>query len=133
MRIILDSCLLLSFLRKESNWQEVKNYLLRAKKGKEKIFLCWINLIEVYYKIYRKRGEIIANKTLSIIKKLPIKLVIPDEDLFIKAGWVKGNFAISLADCFIVALAKQLKATVLTGDPEFKKIVKVVKIIWLRK
>lgn len=133
MKIILDSCLLLAYLRKESNWLEVKEYLLQAQRKEKEIFLCWLNLIEVYYKIYRKKDEFNANKALSFIKKLPLQLIIPNEDLFLEAGKIKGKYSIALADCFIVALAKQLKAVILTGDPEFKKISKEAKIIWLKK
>ncbi len=133
MKIVLDSCLLLAFLRKEKNWQAIKNYLLETRKGKHKILFCWVNLLEVYYKIYRKRGVLAADKALSIIKKLPLKLVLPDEELFLQTARVKGEYAIALADCFIIAIAKKFKACVLTGDPEFKKVEKEIKIIWLRK
>lgn len=133
MKIVLDSCLLLAFLRKEKNWQEVKKYFVKAKKGKHEIFLCWINLIEAYYKIYRKKGEITADKALSIVKKLPLYLILPDEKLFLETARIKGAYAIALPDCFIVALSKELKANILTGDPEFKKVSKEAKIIWLKK
>lgn len=133
MKIVLDSCLLLAFLRKEQNWQKVKNYLKKAKGSKVEIFFCWINLVEVYYKIYRKKDRNAADKILSIIRNLPLRLVFPDEDLFIEAARVKGKYAIALSDCFIAALAKKLKAQILTGDPDFKMIEKEIKIIWLRK
>lgn len=133
MKIVLDSCLLLAFLRQEKNWQKVKNYFLEAKKGKHEIFLCWINLVEVYYKIHRMKGLAVADKTLSLIKKLPLKLVLPDEELYLETARIKGSCAIALADCFITALACRLKAVVLTGDPEFKKVSKIVKIVWLKK
>jgi len=133
MRIVLDSCLLLAFLRKEKNWQKVKKYFLEAKKGKHDIFLCWINLVEVYYKVYREKGEIGADKALSFIKKLPLHLIIPDERLYLEAGRIKGFYSIALADCFVVALACQFEANILTGDPEFKKVSEIAKVVWLRK
>lgn len=133
MKLVLDSCLLIAFFRKEKNWRKVKDFFIKAKKGKYKIFLCWINLIEVYYKIYRKRGKIAADKALSLIKKLPLKLVLPDESLFLNTARIKGKYTIALADCFIVALAYELEAVVLTGDPEFQKVTKIVRVLWLKK
>jgi predicted nucleic acid-binding protein len=37
----------------------------------------------------------------------------------------------SLADCFATALAKQQKAEVYTGDPEFRAVEDEIKIVWL--
>ena len=38
----------------------------------------------------------------------------------------------SLADAFAAALAKEKKAELITGDPEFKPFEKEIKINWLR-
>lgn len=132
MKIILDSCLLLAFLRKEKNWQSVKKYLQEANNKKHKIYFSWLNLVEIYYKVYREKGQITADKTISIVKKLPLEIILPDEDLYLETGKVKGKYAIALVDCFVVALAKRFKAIVLTGDREFSKAEKEVKISWLK-
>lgn len=47
------------------------------------------------------------------------------------AGKIKTFHRMSLADCFAVALAKQQKADLYTGDPEFKAIEGEQKIVWL--
>ena len=38
---------------------------------------------------------------------------------------------LSLADCFAAALAKERKAELVTGDPEFKPLDHEIKIGWL--
>ena len=38
----------------------------------------------------------------------------------------------SLADAFAAALAKEKKAELVTGDPEFKALEKEIKIHWLK-
>jgi ribonuclease VapC len=43
----------------------------------------------------------------------------------------KSRFNLSLADAFAAALAKQYKAELVTGDPEFNAVEKEVKIRWL--
>jgi predicted nucleic acid-binding protein len=48
------------------------------------------------------------------------------------AGEFKAAKRMSLADCFAAALAKQRKADVATGDPEFKAVEDEIKILWLR-
>ena len=47
------------------------------------------------------------------------------------AGEIKAAKKMSLADCFAAALAKELKAELYTGDPEFHEVEKDVKIVWL--
>jgi predicted nucleic acid-binding protein len=37
----------------------------------------------------------------------------------------------SLADCFAAALARQKRADLYTGDPEFRSVEKDVKLVWL--
>ena len=44
---------------------------------------------------------------------------------------MKAEFPISYADCFAAATALILGAAVLTGDPEFRKLSKVVSVDWL--
>jgi hypothetical protein len=39
--------------------------------------------------------------------------------------------AISYAGAFAVALAQEMTATLVTGDPEFKRVESLVKIMWL--
>ena len=58
-----------------------------------------------------------------------VDLVSPERKQL--AGEIKAFHTMSLADCFAAALAKQRKAEIYTGDPEFRSIEKEVKIIWI--
>jgi predicted nucleic acid-binding protein len=44
----------------------------------------------------------------------------------------KARHKLSLADAFAAALAKERKAELITGDPEFKALEKEIKIGWLK-
>jgi len=44
---------------------------------------------------------------------------------------LQGRFPISYADAFAVALAQEMTATLITGDPEFKRVESRVTIMWL--
>lgn len=58
------------------------------------------------------------------------------QDLIQEEKWpaeVKSEHRIALADCFAVALAREKRGAILTGDPEFKKVEKLVEIDWLTK
>ena len=46
---------------------------------------------------------------------------------------LKAQHALSFADCFAVATAQRENAVILTGDPEFKNVEKIVSIDWFIK
>jgi len=58
----------------------------------------------------------------------PIPLVVADKELTYEAAKLKGKHQIPYADCFAAALARRLKAPVVTGDPEFKKLTREISI-----
>ena len=70
---------------------------------------------------------------LEDIRRLPITLCGFDEKRVIAAAHVKARHPVSYADAFAVALAQELKAVVVTGDPEFKKVEPLVSVLWLRQ
>jgi len=82
---------------------------------------CWL----------RKVGRAKWEGTRSKLLGLPIEIVPADQTLAELAGEIKASKKMSLADCFAAALAKQKKADVYTGDPEFREVEKDIKIIWL--
>jgi ribonuclease VapC len=45
----------------------------------------------------------------------------------------KARFKMSLADAFAAALAKERRAELVTGDPEFKPLDGEIKIQWLKQ
>jgi ribonuclease VapC len=44
---------------------------------------------------------------------------------------IKGEFRIAYTDCFAVALSAKLNASLVTGNPEFKKLQKRISIQWI--
>ena len=59
-------------------------------------------------------------------------MISNDFNAVISAAEIKAQHAISLADCFAVATAQRENAVILTGDPEFKEVAKLVEIDWLK-
>ncbi|SPF33077.1 hypothetical protein SBDP1_110021 [Syntrophobacter sp. SbD1] len=47
-------------------------------------------------------------------------------DLIVSASEIKAHYALSFADCFVVASALKHDASVVTGDPEFKNVEHLV-------
>lgn len=90
-----------------------------------------INLGEVYYITLRERGSEKAEEILLLIKQLPIKIINVDFDITVSAAKLKAKHLIAYADCFAAALAKSKGISLVTGDPEFKRLGDEIKIIWL--
>lgn len=126
---LLDSFALLAYLNKENNFDKVKSLLL----SEDVILLInEINLGETFYILIRERGtekaEYFINTIFPSLSITPIANVFSD---VLEASRIKGKHPISYADCFAVATALKENASIVTGDPEFKKVQDIVEIDWL--
>ena len=65
------------------------------------------------------------------LDKFPIQMVEVNRDFAYEAAKLKGKYRIVYADCFAVALSEKLNATLVTGDPEFKKLKERIPIQWI--
>lgn len=128
---VLDSYAVLAFLFQESGHEKVVNLLEKAAESDKTILIAAPNWAEVRYMIERKVGLAQWREARSKLLGLPIEVVPVDQELAEMAGEFKATKKMSLADCFAAALAKQQKAEIYTGDPEFRAIVDEVKILWL--
>jgi len=132
MKIILfDAHAILRWTQKERGYQKVKNLLIACRDQSATSYMNQINLGEVYYKTIRAVGIDRAKEFLENFFRLPVQIILPDSELIWSASEIKASHSISYADCFAAATALRLKATILTGDPEFKKLVSLVPIEWL--
>jgi len=128
----LDSYALLAYLNKEAGFEKVRNVLADAQKSNHPVLMNELNVGETYYILYRKRGQEQAEYFLdTVLAGLPIYMVSNDFNAVVSASKIKARHALSFADCFAVATAQRENAVILTGDPEFKNVEKLVKIDWL--
>ena len=130
-RIVFDAHAILRWAQKESGYQKVKSLMVACREGSVSGYVNRINLGEVHYKTIRVLGPEGAKDFMENFVRLPITIVLPDEPLIWKASELKAQYPISYADCFAAATALIHNAAVLTGDPEFKKLGKVVAVEWI--
>jgi predicted nucleic acid-binding protein len=131
---VLDSFALIGFLENETFAFRIEMLLKKARQGKNLVYLHAIHLGEVYYITLREQGQNIADLAFARIKSFPVRYIdIIDDELLRKTAWIKANYPISYADAFAAALAIIHKSSLLTGDPEFKKLEKkeAISIEWL--
>ena len=126
---IIDSFALLAYLKQESNYQKVED-LLSSKDMQ--LLMNDINIGETFYILARERGLDKAEYFINaILPNLPITKMGNTLTEVVHAAKIKAQYPISYADCFAVATALREKATIVTGDPEFKHVETIVKIDWL--
>ena len=128
---VLDSFALLAYFQAEPAALEVKEILKQARNEDAVVLLSLINLGEIIYTVERKLGRDISRETLQDVLTLPIKMTEITIDRVLSAAHIKANFPISYADAFAVALAQEMAATVVTGDPEFKRVESLINVLWL--
>ena len=130
-RILFDSHALLKFSQDEEGADKVEQFLLSSLNRNLKAYLSEINLGEIYYISIRRLGLESAKLYLEQLLDLPIDIVSPSSEIIRGAAEIKAQYAISCADCFAAATALKYSASIITGDPEFKKVDHIVTIEWL--
>jgi len=132
-RIVLDSYALLALLNDEPGAARVEDLLRRAEAGEVELSLSVINLGGLAYIVERRWGPEKLRAVLAYIEETKIQLVAVDQPRVLVAAHVKAQNPLSFADAFAVALAQELSATLLTGDPEFEAVSGQISIEWLAK
>ncbi len=126
---LIDSYALLVYLKQENNYRKVEN-LLSSKETQP--LMNDINIGETFYILARERGLDKAEYFINaILPSLPIIKIGNAFAEVMQAAKIKAQYPISYADCFAVATAIREKAVIITGDPDFKHVEKIVEIDWL--
>jgi ribonuclease VapC len=126
---VFDAYALLAYLKKESGHARVRDLLASEDAS---LFINSINAGEVFYIFAREHSIQAAEYFQSVIlPSLPVRIVENSLDDVIQAARIKAKHSLSFADCFAAATAIREGASLLTGDPEFKKLGKALSIEWL--
>jgi len=111
---VFDACAVVALLQAEAGASVVSALL----EGNHRCLVHVINACEVYYDLFRRDGEEIADGVREILEGYGFEMVenLPFS-LWKTAGRLKGTWKrISLADCFALALALETSATLVTSD-----------------
>ncbi len=130
-KYVIDSFAMIAYFENEPGADKVAEILRMLINQKAKGFMSVVNWGEIYYSTMRVQGVEGAEKVLTQFNKYPIQLVEADQGLTYEAAKLKARYKIAYADCFAAALALRLKASVVTGDPEFKRLKDEISIQWI--
>ncbi|MHB0876016.1 MAG: PIN domain-containing protein [Anaerolineae bacterium] len=118
-RFALDSWAMLAYIQaEEPAASRVRELLLAAAGASVELFASAINIGEVYYTLWRRHGRAVADVALAHARELPLSIVPATWDQVLTAARFKATNRMSYADGFVAAVGEELRATVLTGDPE---------------
>jgi len=129
--VVLDAYSVIAFLEREPGYEQVEKHFEHASQIGRNLLMCTVNWGEVYYSILRETNPSKAEEVRRFLETLPIDLVSADVDLARQAAIYKASNKMSFADCFAAALAKVHRATLVTGDKDFKQLEGDIKVSWL--
>lgn len=129
--IVFDSFAILSFLKGEPGSDRVREYLLKVKSKDVAGYISAVNLCEIYYVAMREKGCEQSQILATSLRDWGLQVVSADGDMAKRAGWLKAQYPLALADAFAAATSQQLGAYLLTGDSEFRKLEGKIEIEWI--
>jgi predicted nucleic acid-binding protein len=128
-RYVLDANALIGLLEDRSGTApRVRRLLEEALRQDLPLLLSAVNWGEVFYISWRQHGE--ANARLADVKlrQLPIAVMPADLDRATRAAALKQKHNLGYADAFAAELAIERGAWLVTADPEFSKIGKMLSV-----
>jgi len=133
---VLDACALIAFLNDEEGASIVEALLSEASVGNIDLVMNRVNLLEIYYGVYRDDGMQEANSVIERIFNLPLTIIDTlTDNVFYEAGKLKAENRISLADAIAIGEANVRNAELVTCDHhEFDILVEEEKmtVYWIR-
>jgi predicted nucleic acid-binding protein len=135
--VCLDAFALMAWLQNEPGAEQVEDYLRQAQEqGEQKCFVSLINLGEVYYQLFRKKGAARADNFWdeALRGAIPLTVVEVTRKRVLESSRLKANYPIAIADAFAIQLALEIQVPLITGDPEIEapeKSERSLQVIWL--
>ena len=130
-RYILDSYAMLAYFQAEPGGAQISNLLKAVGEQSAELYMSWINIGEIAYLSSRHWGNKKAQEMINDLRSLPIILCEASQKRILAAAWIKAKYPISYADAFAAALAQELEASLVTGDPEFAVLQPDLQVEWL--
>ncbi len=130
-RYVLDSYAMIAFFENEPGAQRVDDILGQLIRKEATAFMSVVNWGEMYYNTMREQGVDTAEMVIEQFNKYPVQLVDADRAQTYEAAKLKAIYKIAYADCFAAALSLRLKAPLITGDPEFRKLDDRIDVQWI--
>ena|SRR5579885_3159428 len=107
---------------------KVRHLLGEALRHDQPLLMSAVSWGEVFYIVWRHHGEELAYEAEKKLLQLPIVVVAVDRERATRAAAMKQNYGLGYADSFAAELAVQSGASLVTADPEFRKVGKALQV-----
>ncbi|HOE19254.1 MAG TPA: type II toxin-antitoxin system VapC family toxin [Syntrophorhabdaceae bacterium] len=128
---IFDSHALLRLFQREKGFEKIAKLLEELRKKDIARLINAINVGEIIYITKREFGDQKKIEVLANIERMGFVILSAPNTLIFQAAEYKAIHNISYADSFVLASAVEHQATIVTGDPEFRKVGDLVEIYWI--
>jgi len=125
-KFILDTKPIIKLFAQEEGWEKIQKILAKIEDGEIEGAISVVTLTEIYYKYLREGRPGLAEARTDILRyAIYLKKLMIGLEAAVKAGEFKGKYNIPIADAFIAASAYLEDLTIISDDPDFKKIKEV--------
>lgn len=114
-KISIDSGVITAYFLGEALGKKAKSEIFVPEKN---LFCNRLAVSELFYILCRRRGVSFARRSTEIFLKTRLATVIGTDELDLQAGAYKCGRTLSLADCYVLGLAKLQGATALFARRE---------------
>jgi predicted nucleic acid-binding protein len=126
---VLDANALVGlFEDREVTAVKVERLVQSALREERPLLISAVNWGEVVYVAWRLHGEEAAREVEGRMRELPIAAITADRDRASRAAALKQKHRLSYADAFAAELAIERGAWLVTADPEFVKLGKLISL-----
>ncbi len=117
---IFDAFAVLCWMQEEPGSAYINHLMEEAEKKAIKIHISAINVGEIFYRLHKSGKSKVAASFLSDIKRkvFPWQVVPATNTRVWEAAKLKGEYRISYADAFAMALARETGGEIVTRGPE---------------
>ena len=128
-RYVLDANALISFFEyRQGGAEKVRHLLTEALRNDVPLLMSAANWGEVFYIACKRHGEKSAYEMEGKLLRMPITVIAVDRERATRAGALKYKHHLGYADSFAAELAIERSAWLVTADPEFARLGKVLAI-----
>jgi len=128
-RYVLDANALIGFFEgRQPAAGKVRQMFEEGDRRDAPLWMSAINWGEVFYTEWRRYGEDKARQAELAVRRLPIVIVTVDLDRATRAAALKQKHNLGYADSFAAELALERNAWLVTADPEFTRLGKVLSL-----
>jgi len=131
-KYVLDANALIGFFEDRSGTvSKVRRLFEEAFRHDRPLLLSAVNWGEVFYITCRHHGEEKARDVEAKLQQLPVIIIGVDAERATRVASLKCRHGLGYADAFAAELAIEKEAWLVTADPEFSRLGKILSIVSL--